>query len=133
MGRFVVINTLLAYAPERAPEALRHYARMKCESDDYLIASGLDYLVLRPGTFSPLARGKLPALLLSVTVPPAAPVACAANALPVRPNMNAAARAEATAIRLLLCAFMAYLLTSALERLERGERAYALQFACHAL
>jgi hypothetical protein len=56
VGRFVVINTLLAYAPERAPEALRHYARMKCESDDYLIASGLDYLVLRPGTFSPLAH-----------------------------------------------------------------------------
>lgn len=51
-----MISTLLAYAPERAPEALRHYARMKCESDDYLIASGLDYLVLRPGTLTIVDR-----------------------------------------------------------------------------
>jgi uncharacterized protein YbjT (DUF2867 family) len=50
--RFVVVSTLLAYAPERAPEALRHYAQMKRESDDYLIGSGLDYLVLRPGTLT---------------------------------------------------------------------------------
>ncbi|REE21728.1 nucleoside-diphosphate-sugar epimerase [Paraburkholderia sp. BL27I4N3] len=50
--RFIVISTLLAYAPERAPDALRHYAQMKRASDDYLIGSGLDYLVLRPGTLT---------------------------------------------------------------------------------
>jgi uncharacterized protein YbjT (DUF2867 family) len=50
--RFVVVSTLLAYAPERAPDALRHYAQMKRASDDYLIGSGLDYLVLRPGTLT---------------------------------------------------------------------------------
>ena len=48
----VVISALLAYEPERSPEALRHYAQMKRESDDYVIASGLDYLVLRPGELS---------------------------------------------------------------------------------
>lgn len=50
--RFIVISALLAYAPERAPDALRHYAQMKRASDDYLIGSGLDYLVLRPGTLT---------------------------------------------------------------------------------
>jgi uncharacterized protein YbjT (DUF2867 family) len=50
--RFIVVSTLLAYAPERAPEALRHYAQMKRASDDYLIGSGLGYLVLRAGTLT---------------------------------------------------------------------------------
>ncbi len=52
VDRFIVVSTLLAYAPERAPEALRHYAQMKRESDDYVTGSGLDYLVLRPGTLT---------------------------------------------------------------------------------
>jgi uncharacterized protein YbjT (DUF2867 family) len=50
--RFVVVSALLAYEPDRAPEALRHYSQMKRESDDYVIASGLDYLVLRPGALN---------------------------------------------------------------------------------
>jgi len=50
--RFIVVSTLLAYAPERAPEALRHYAQMKRASDDYLVGSGLGYLVLRAGTLT---------------------------------------------------------------------------------
>jgi len=50
--RFILVSALLAYAPERAPDALRHYAQMKRASDDYLIRSGLDYLVLRPGTLT---------------------------------------------------------------------------------
>jgi uncharacterized protein YbjT (DUF2867 family) len=52
VGLIVVISALLACQPERAPEALRHYAQMKHEADDYVIASGLDYLVLRPGELS---------------------------------------------------------------------------------
>lgn len=52
----VVISALLACEPERAPEALRHYAQMKLESDDYVVACGLDYLVLRPGELS-MERG----------------------------------------------------------------------------
>jgi uncharacterized protein YbjT (DUF2867 family) len=58
--RFIVISTLLAPAPERGPEALGHYVQMKRESDDYLINSGLNYVVLRPGplTTEP-AAGKI--------------------------------------------------------------------------
>ncbi|WP_158906285.1 SDR family oxidoreductase [Burkholderia sp. L27(2015)] len=51
-AHFVVISVLLAYQPERSPQALRHYTQMKRESDDYVMASGLDYLVLRPGTLT---------------------------------------------------------------------------------
>jgi uncharacterized protein YbjT (DUF2867 family) len=50
--RFVVVSALLADDPEHSPELLRHYARMKRESDDYVVASGLDYVVLRPGTLT---------------------------------------------------------------------------------
>jgi uncharacterized protein YbjT (DUF2867 family) len=49
---FIVVSALLAYAPDRAPDALRHYAQMKRASDDYLVGSGLAYLVLRPGTLT---------------------------------------------------------------------------------
>jgi uncharacterized protein YbjT (DUF2867 family) len=49
---FTVVSTLLAYAPERAPDTLQHYAQMKRASDEYLIRSGTDYLVLRPGTLT---------------------------------------------------------------------------------
>lgn len=52
VDRFIVISALLAYEPERSPQALRHYAQMKRESDDYVINSGLDYLVLRPGVLT---------------------------------------------------------------------------------
>jgi len=56
VGLLVVISALLAYEPERSPAALRHYAQMKRESDDYVIASGIGYLVLRPGALT-MERG----------------------------------------------------------------------------
>ncbi|TDG10221.1 SDR family oxidoreductase [Paraburkholderia guartelaensis] len=52
VNRFLVISALLAFDPTRAPDALRHYAEMKQASDDYVIASTLDYVVLRPGQLS---------------------------------------------------------------------------------
>ena len=52
VDRFFVISALLAFDPERAPDALRHYAEMKQESDNYVIASALKYVVLRPGQLS---------------------------------------------------------------------------------
>jgi uncharacterized protein YbjT (DUF2867 family) len=52
VGRFLVVSALLAFDPERAPQALRHYAKMKQESDDHVIGSALDYVVLRPGALS---------------------------------------------------------------------------------
>ncbi|MGF6771852.1 uncharacterized protein YbjT (DUF2867 family) [Paraburkholderia sp. GAS199] len=45
----VVISALVAYEPESAPAALLHYAQMKRESDDYVIASGMNHVILRPG------------------------------------------------------------------------------------
>ena len=50
--RFALISTLLAGEPERSPPGLGHYARMKAEADEHLINSGLDYLILRPGSLS---------------------------------------------------------------------------------
>ena len=52
VDRFFVISALLAFDPERAPDALRHYAEMKQESDNHVIASALKYVVLRPGQLS---------------------------------------------------------------------------------
>jgi len=52
VDRFLVISALLAFDPEHAPDALRHYAEMKQESDNYVIASALKYVVLRPGQLS---------------------------------------------------------------------------------
>lgn len=52
--KLVVISSLTAYWPERSPEVLRHYSEMKREGDDCVIASGIDYVILRPG---PLADG----------------------------------------------------------------------------
>ncbi len=52
LQKFVVISSLTAYEPERGPQALAHYSRMKREGDDRVIASGVDYVILRPGTLS---------------------------------------------------------------------------------
>jgi uncharacterized protein YbjT (DUF2867 family) len=46
--RIVVISALIAAAPDQAT-ALRHYSFMKRASDDYVVASGMPYLILRPG------------------------------------------------------------------------------------
>ncbi|MFT4104014.1 MAG: NAD(P)H-binding protein [Burkholderiaceae bacterium] len=49
---FVLISTLLAADPAHVPASLRHYAQMKRESDEQVIGSGLDYLILRPATLT---------------------------------------------------------------------------------
>ncbi|MBJ9943508.1 SDR family oxidoreductase [Burkholderia multivorans] len=50
--KLVVISSLTAYWPERSPDALRHYSQMKREGDERVIASGVDYVILRPGPLS---------------------------------------------------------------------------------
>jgi uncharacterized protein YbjT (DUF2867 family) len=50
--KLVVISSLTAYWPERSPAILRHYSEMKREGDDCAIASGIDYVILRPGPLS---------------------------------------------------------------------------------
>lgn len=49
---FVMISTLLAGATGDAKPAMQHYAEMKKEADDHVIASGLRYLIMRPGTLT---------------------------------------------------------------------------------
>jgi uncharacterized protein YbjT (DUF2867 family) len=71
---FIVISALVAYDPERSPQVLRHYAQMKRESDDYVIASGLDYLVLRPGALT-MEPGAGTIQIVSDAESPRAPVA----------------------------------------------------------
>jgi len=50
--KLLVISALSAYWPERSIESLRHYSQMKREGDDLVIASGVDYVILRPGMLS---------------------------------------------------------------------------------
>jgi uncharacterized protein YbjT (DUF2867 family) len=50
--KLVVISALSAYWPENSPAALRHYSEMKRAGDDYVVASGIDYVILRPGPLS---------------------------------------------------------------------------------
>ncbi|NRF84480.1 SDR family oxidoreductase [Burkholderia gladioli] len=52
LQKLVVISSLSAYEPERGPAELAHYSRMKREGDDRVIASGVDYVILRPGPLS---------------------------------------------------------------------------------
>lgn len=52
MQKLVVISSLSAYWPDRSPEFLRHYSQMKREGYERVIASGIDYVILRPGPLS---------------------------------------------------------------------------------
>lgn len=47
--RFLMVSSMRADAPEKAPEKIHHYLRAKQTADDHLRASGLDYTLVRPG------------------------------------------------------------------------------------
>ncbi|WP_435106036.1 SDR family oxidoreductase [Arhodomonas sp. AD133] len=47
--RFVMVSALRTRTPEQAPEKLRHYLDAKRIADDYLMATSLDWTVVRPG------------------------------------------------------------------------------------
>jgi uncharacterized protein YbjT (DUF2867 family) len=49
--KLIVISSLSAPWPELLPSGL-HYSQMKREGDDYVEASGVDYVILRPGELS---------------------------------------------------------------------------------
>lgn len=60
--RIAVISALIAADPECATQ-LRHYSFMKREADDYVVKSGLPYLILRPGPLDDTpARGRIAVL-----------------------------------------------------------------------
>jgi uncharacterized protein YbjT (DUF2867 family) len=53
--QLVVISAISAYWPEASPLPLRHYSKMKRESDDYVQRSGVPSVILRPGPLSDAA------------------------------------------------------------------------------
>ncbi len=70
VGRVIVVSALSAFNPSPASQ-LYHDSLMKRESDDYVIASGVDYVILRPG---PLSDGPaMGAIALATMCTPAAP------------------------------------------------------------
>lgn len=68
VGRVVIISALGAFRP-RQGDPLYHYSLMKREGDDYVIASGVDYVILRPG---PLSDGPAAGAIELATAPVAA-------------------------------------------------------------
>lgn len=50
--QLVVISAISAYWPKSSSLALKHYSKMKREADDYVQASGVPYVILRPGALS---------------------------------------------------------------------------------
>jgi uncharacterized protein YbjT (DUF2867 family) len=47
--RYVIVSSIGAHDPEGGPKAMRPYLRAKAEADAALIASSLDWTVVRPG------------------------------------------------------------------------------------
>ncbi len=47
--RYLMLSSMAAGAPERGPEAIRHYLAAKHAADRILMDSGLDWTVVRPG------------------------------------------------------------------------------------
>ncbi|EUJ32416.1 hypothetical protein MFLO_06822 [Listeria floridensis FSL S10-1187] len=50
--RFVIVSSILAGEPEKGPASLALYLEAKGKADDALLASGLDYTILRPVTLT---------------------------------------------------------------------------------
>lgn len=50
--RYVMVSSISAHAPEAADEPMRPYLRAKRKADDVLIASGLSYTIVRPGSLT---------------------------------------------------------------------------------
>lgn len=46
--RFVMLSSVGSDNPEQAQEGMRHYLEAKHDADEYLIASGLTYTIVRP-------------------------------------------------------------------------------------
>ncbi|HEX2085285.1 MAG TPA: SDR family oxidoreductase, partial [Solirubrobacteraceae bacterium] len=50
--RYVMVSSIGAHDPEGRSEAMRPYLRAKAEADAALVASGLDYTIVRPGSLT---------------------------------------------------------------------------------
>lgn len=47
--RFLMVSSMRADKPGDAPEKIRHYLEAKRKADQHLVASGLNYTIIRPG------------------------------------------------------------------------------------
>jgi uncharacterized protein YbjT (DUF2867 family) len=64
IARYVMISSIGADDPERGSEAMRPYLSAKAEADERLVASGLDYTIVRPGRLTDApGRGRVRAEL----------------------------------------------------------------------
>jgi uncharacterized protein YbjT (DUF2867 family) len=52
MHRYVMISSIGADRPHAASGSMRPYLEAKAEADQYLMASGLDYTIVRPGSLT---------------------------------------------------------------------------------
>jgi uncharacterized protein YbjT (DUF2867 family) len=50
--RYVMVSSIGAHRPAAASGAMRPYLEAKAEADRYLMASGLDYTIIRPGSLT---------------------------------------------------------------------------------
>ncbi|EMG27949.1 nucleoside-diphosphate-sugar epimerase [Listeria fleischmannii 1991] len=50
--RFILISTILSGEPEKGPQSLANYLEAKGKADEVVIASQLDYTILRPATLT---------------------------------------------------------------------------------
>jgi len=46
--RFIMLSSVGTDHPESGPDSMQHYLKAKREADDHLIASGLNYAIVRP-------------------------------------------------------------------------------------
>ena len=49
IGRYVIVSSIGSNRPETWSDQMRPYQEAKSEADKYLVESGLDYTILRPG------------------------------------------------------------------------------------
>jgi uncharacterized protein YbjT (DUF2867 family) len=49
IGRYVIVSAIGANRPETWSDEMRPYQEAKSEADKYLVESGLDYTIIRPG------------------------------------------------------------------------------------
>jgi uncharacterized protein YbjT (DUF2867 family) len=50
--RYVIVSSIGAHHPESGPEAMRPYLRAKADADAALVASSLDWTIVRPGSLT---------------------------------------------------------------------------------
>ncbi|WP_226581738.1 SDR family oxidoreductase [Halobacillus litoralis] len=50
--KFVMLSSIAAGEPDRGPEELKHYLKMKGEADEFLKSTELDYTIVRPGALT---------------------------------------------------------------------------------